>query len=216
MKGCNIHKVSLDVDAAMQKTSLMQHKRDGLMTEKKEDKTSDLPSFDPQGTESLKEIPARFLLGGLLRLSAEGRWSFQGEWIEHTGVCQFLQRQMRRTAEGTYWVINGPQRVTVEIEDAPYLIREVYEQDDVLWGRLSDGSREILRLECLYASEDAVLYAEVKVGEAGASEGEGHRARFSREAIGQISAWLEEDSGGRLGVGYRERFYPLLREKRSG
>lgn len=187
-----------------------ENQKENKMIEKhQKEKTSDLPSFDPQETESIHEIPARFLLGGLLTLKADGRWFFQGEWIEHAGVCQFLQRQMRRTAEGTYWVINGPQRVTVEIEDAPFVVREVYEQDGALWGRISDGSRESLRLESLQAAQDTALYLDVKFGEAGAHEGEGHRARFSREATAQISTWLGEDPAGRLGISYQEQFFPI-------
>ncbi|MCB9640516.1 MAG: DUF2946 family protein [Myxococcales bacterium] len=172
--------------------------------------SSDLPPFDPQGTESIESIPSRFLLGGLITLKDDGRWFFRGEWIEHAGVCHFLQKQLRRTAEGEYWVVNGPQRVMVQVEDAPYIVREVREAErGEVWIRLSDGSQEKLRPETLHSHGEDRLYATVKWGEAGAQEGEGHIARFSREAVAQLATWLVEDEAGRLGLSIQERFFPI-------
>ena len=171
-------------------------------------RSDDLPPFDPQEQESITAIPARFLLAGLLHLDAEGRWSVGGEWIEHRGACLFLQKQLRRTAEGSYWVVNGPQRVLVEVEDAPYRIREVHWRDGAAWLRLSDESEEMLDPASLRLEGEDRLYAVVKRGKAGALEGEGHQARFSRGALAQMSEALVEEEG-EMGFLMQGRVYRL-------
>jgi hypothetical protein len=171
-------------------------------------RSDDLPPFDPQEQESITSIPSRFLLAGLLHLDAEGRWWVDGERIEHRGACLFLQKQLRRTAEGSYWVVNGPQRVLVEMEDAPYRIREVHWRDGEAWLRLSDESEEMLDPASLRLEGEDRLYAMVKRGKAGALEGEGHQARFSREALAQVGEALVEEEG-EMGFLMKGRFYRL-------
>lgn len=158
-----------------------------------------LPTYHPTAPESEAEIPSHFLVDGLLSLKQDGRWLFKGGEIDHHGLCSFLLRQLRLTIEGEYWVVNGPQRAFVEVEDTPYLVQAVVIGKDgtppVL--RLNDGSEEPMRPAVIRQNPDnEMLYTEVKCGEAGAPDGRWHRARFSRNAVNQLLPLLAEDAEG--------------------
>jgi hypothetical protein len=163
---------------------------------------SDLPDFDPQGTESVGSIPDRFLLGGLLALQADGTWTFRGEPITHQGVCSFLARQLRRTAEGQYWVVNGPQRVFVEVEQAPFFVTllEVDEEQGRIGIRLNDKSEETLRLDTLFRDQNEVLFVRVKQGQAGASAEDSHVACLLRHVVISLESLLDVDEAGHVVV----------------
>jgi len=176
-----------------------------------EQRSPDLPSFEPQGTEQISSIPERFLVGGVLGLRADGRWTFRGELIDHKGVCDFLARQLRRTEEGPYWVVNGPQRVLVEVEDAPYFVTLLHVDPgaETMVIRLNDRSEEPLLLETLFRGPDELLYAGVKEGEAGAAPGERHVARFLRTAVMPLEPYLIELDDGGVGLAFGGRRYAI-------
>ena len=169
---------------------------------------SKLPSFEPKETESVKEIPENFLVDGYLSLTAEGQWLFKGDKIEHKGIQLFLSKQLQRTKEGSYWVVNGPQRVFVELEDAPFIVVYVRITNDRLELFLNDGVFEYLDPTTLYVNEEDILYGLVKKGQAGAASDEGHRARFSREAVFQLEPFLQE-SNEQIGLKINNIFYPI-------
>lgn len=174
----------------------------------------DLPSFDPQETEHITDIPPRFLVDGYLKLRADGAWLFKGDKIDHPGLQAFLSRQLRRTEEGKYWVVNGPQRALVELEDAPYVVKRLlFATDDPTTSpmtlRLNDGTEEPLDPTDLFANEEGVLYVSVKEGQAGAHEDEAHIARFSSPALMDIEPLLIEQPDGTIALQHNQRTYPL-------
>lgn len=79
-------------------------------------------------------VPACY---GWLALDARGAWRMgQGkrEPVRHAGLAAFLARNYVATPQGEWFVQNGPQRVYVELERAPYVARH----DGSLW-RLHTG-----------------------------------------------------------------------------
>lgn len=137
------------------------------------------------------------MVEGVLRLTAEGEFRFRDEPIRHPRLRAWLHRQLRRTEEGDYWVVNGPQRVRVEIEDTPFVVRHVHPlATEDLELELADGRREPLSEAGLQLRTDGHLLAEVRVGEAGAPAGRGHPARLLRGAVHDLQAWLTETSDG--------------------
>ena len=65
-------------------------------------------------------VPACY---GWLSLDRRGQWRMQGETVTHTGLASFLNRQYGHDADGNYFVQNGPQRVFVELEYTPWVLR---------------------------------------------------------------------------------------------
>jgi hypothetical protein len=67
-------------------------------------------------------VPAVF---GWLRLDGRGRWWLKTARLEHAATVAFFGRNYARDGGGRYFVQNGPQRVYVAFDKAPYVVRRV-------------------------------------------------------------------------------------------
>lgn len=170
-----------------------------------------IPSYDPQGSESISEIPERFLLTDFLSLTALGQWMFRGEPVEHPGVCAFFAKQLRRTEEGQYWVVNGPQRAFVTLEGAPFFITRltVDVQEHTIQAQLNDGSEEPLDLASLTRDHQEWVYADVKRGQAGVAPYEAHRALITRTAIMELESLLTVTPDDRIALDWNGTLWPI-------
>lgn len=65
-------------------------------------------------------VPACY---GWLSLDRRGQWRMRGEPVTHAGLGAFLGRQYGRDEDGNYFVQNGPQRVFVELDYTPWILR---------------------------------------------------------------------------------------------
>jgi hypothetical protein len=86
---------------------------------------------------ALKKWPNVPACVGWLALDARGDWYMRDERIQHAGrfpavkgsriehemLRGFIERNYDRTAEGDWYFQNGPQRVYVELEAAPWIWR---------------------------------------------------------------------------------------------
>lgn len=77
-------------------------------------------------------VPAVF---GWLALTARGEWRLKGERVEHAGLGAFFSRNYEHDERGRYFVQNGPQRIFVELQCAPYVAKREAET----WQRVPDG-----------------------------------------------------------------------------
>lgn len=77
-------------------------------------------------------VPAVF---GWLALSARGEWRLKGERVAHPGLSGFFGRNYEHDQDGRYFVQNGPQRIFVALQAAPYAAR----RGGGGWQRLPDG-----------------------------------------------------------------------------
>ena len=65
------------------------------------------------------DVPAVF---GWLRLDQRGRWWIAGEKVQNPAICQFIGRNYLADEQGRYLFQNGPQRVFVSIDIAPWVV----------------------------------------------------------------------------------------------
>jgi hypothetical protein len=77
-------------------------------------------------------VPAVF---GWLSLTARGEWRLKCERVAHPGLASFFARNYEHDEQGRYFVQNGPQRIFVELQLAPYAAK----RQDNGWQRLPDG-----------------------------------------------------------------------------
>lgn len=77
-------------------------------------------------------VPAVF---GWLSLTARGEWRLKGERVAHPGLASFFARNYEHDEQGRYFVQNGPQRIFVELQLAPYAAK----RQGNGWQRLPDG-----------------------------------------------------------------------------
>jgi len=59
---------------------------------------------------------------GWLRLDRRGQWLIKDETIANATVRDFISRNYLRTHDGAYAFQNGPQRVFVELDYAPWIV----------------------------------------------------------------------------------------------
>lgn len=77
-------------------------------------------------------VPAVY---GWLALTARGEWRLKGERLAHAGLTEFFSRNYESDERGCYFVQNGPQRIFVALQAAPYAAR----REESGWRRVPDG-----------------------------------------------------------------------------
>ena len=65
-----------------------------------------------------------------LSLDRRGDWRLQGERVSHRGLIDFMNRQYGADEHGAWFVLNGPQRVFVDLAVTPWVFRR--QGDDFL------------------------------------------------------------------------------------
>jgi hypothetical protein len=133
----------------------------------------------------------------------DGWWYANDERIQNRRINTLFSKHLRKTSAGTYEIAIGWDRVTVDIDDAPYVVTRVTgnpEQGFIL--QLNDESEEALDPATLHVGKDDVLYCQVKNRE--------HRARFSRPAYYQLTMHVKEDAAtGVFVLHLGESTYPI-------
>jgi hypothetical protein len=75
---------------------------------------------DCSGMLRWPNVPACY---GWLSLDRRGQWRMRGEAVTHAGLANFLNRQYGHDEHGNYFIQNGPQRVFVELDYTPWVLR---------------------------------------------------------------------------------------------
>ncbi|MBB3255291.1 hypothetical protein F4827_000501 [Paraburkholderia bannensis] len=105
---------------------------------------------------------------GWLRLDARGHWRLRDEAdqlqgapgtpVRHEALNAFISRNYERGADGQWYFQNGPQRVYVELEYTPWVVRLAKAQDGAL--ELTDHTGNAFEPAAVYIDEQgSVLFA---------------------------------------------------------
>lgn len=75
---------------------------------------------------------------GWLLLDRRGHWRLRQEIIQHKALAAFIGRNFLADDEGRWFFQNGPQRVWVQLDAAPWVVRlghtaQLYTQADTLY-----------------------------------------------------------------------------------
>lgn len=97
-------------------------------------------------------VPAVY---GWLRLDARGQWWLRDSLLKQAAMVEFFRRNYARDGEGRYYVQNGPQKVFVALEAAPYVARR---HGDV-WDLMPDMAADRARMAWL--DEEGRLFVEL-------------------------------------------------------
>ena len=79
--------------------------------------------MDPEVVAAMARWPGVPRVRGWLRLGARGQWLLRGEPIGNEALRAFIGRNYQADAQGCWYFQNGPQRVDVELERAPWIVR---------------------------------------------------------------------------------------------
>jgi hypothetical protein len=113
------------------------------------------------------DVPAVF---GWLQLTARGEWRIQGEPIGNEAIRSFIARNYTHDAEGRWLFQNGPQRVYVTLEIAPWVYR-----DDGREGLITHTGRVPTELRAAAVLEDGRLILETELGVGNIDDRDTHR-----------------------------------------
>jgi len=143
-------------------------------------------------------VPAVY---GWLQLNARGQWRIRGEPIGNAAIREFIGRNYGADRHGNWFFQNGPQRVYVELELAPLIIR--------LDGTVlhSHVGAVVNRLDEVRADEHGRLYFMTEHGPGALDDRDAPAlAERLRDASGRVlneaalEAWLGDRATMRLAV----------------
>lgn len=114
---------------------------------------------------------------GWLGLDARGDWylrdepaqaaglfpQVKGNRIEHAGLLGFIQRNYEADARGCWYFQNGPQRVYVELEAAPWVFRLQQGLDPAHW-QLSTRDGRSAQLRAAWLDDGGRLFLDCDIG----------------------------------------------------
>ncbi len=79
--------------------------------------------MDPSVLAAIAKWPDVPDVFGWLSLSARGEWRLRGAPIANPAICEFIGRNYAADERGRWFFQNGPQRVYVTLELAPWVYR---------------------------------------------------------------------------------------------
>ena len=132
-----------------------------------------------------------------ISINKEGLWYYNGRQIIHPTVLRLFNDGLSRRDDGMYVLEVDGDRTTVEVEDAPIVVRgvmPVMDQDDDLVGfilALSDDTKEALDPETLNINEKNIPYCMVK--REGLNAPRGLPARFASKAYYSLAEHIRHD-----------------------
>jgi uncharacterized protein len=82
-----------------------------------------------------------------MRIAADGRWFHQGGEITRPAMIRAFSSLLRRDADGGHWLVTPQEKLTIAVEDAPFIAVEVQ----------VDGSGDDRTLAFRLNSDDLVI-----------------------------------------------------------
>ena len=125
---------------------------------------------------------------GKLVLSRDGCWRHDGDLVTHQGVSSYFNRYLRYSEVHRSYVLEVDGKcVSVEVEDAPYFVLSLHQDEAKFYLSLSNQKEEVLDLNTLSIGVDNSIYCLVQAGQ--------HLARFSRSAYQGLIPYIQEEDG---------------------
>jgi uncharacterized protein len=144
---------------------------------------------------------------GKISFRRDGNWYSDQERIDNPRIALLFSKSIRRNPDGSYYLQVAEERAPIAVEDTPYVVKTVEDNDGEFVLVTNDDEREPLDPSTLEVGGDNVLYCRVKEGQ--------FRARFLRPAYYHLSNHFLED-GGTFSIAVRGRRFPIrMREANS-
>jgi len=141
-----------------------------------------------------------------IRFGRDGEWYSDGERIANTRIADLFSRSIRRRAEGRYELVAGDERAAIEVEDTPFVVRQI--EGDARSGFtvvLNDGTHEPLDPATLAIGADNALYCRVKEGE--------EEARLLRPAHYTLAGFVRATRDGGFALECAGDVIPIRRRR---
>jgi len=127
-----------------------------------------------------------------LRIDREGVFHHDDARVEHPKLAAALHTWIaRHPDDGRYILTNGYDWTYFTVEDVPFFVRALREEDGDAVLVLSDGTEEPLEPSTVRAGDGGALYLQVKREQKGGP----FDAKLTRHAQSQLGPFLEEADG---------------------
>lgn len=73
----------------------------------------------------------------LMRIAADGRWYHDGGEITRPAMVRAFSSLLKRDADGGFWLVTPFQKLSIEVEDAPFIATDVADREGALSFRLN-------------------------------------------------------------------------------
>jgi len=135
-----------------------------------------------------------------LVIDKDGRWFQNGAEIIHPEIYRLFNELLEKGSDGGYLIRMGREICKVEVEDAPFVVKRLIEDNDApILIELNDGTQEAFDPKSFWIGEKNIPYSRVKNGI--------FHARFSRPAYYQLARHIVTDEN-------EEAFFLLLNGER--
>ncbi len=109
-------------------------------------------------------------------------WFQDGMPILHKRTYLYNNKLLQQDEQGRFFIDEGRGKVYVQVEDAPFIIKDIEKQNEDIYITLNDESTEVLSYENLFINEHNIPYTKVRNGM--------FNARFSRPAYYRLAELL--------------------------
>jgi len=113
-----------------------------------------------RGMAKWPNVPAVY---GWLALDRRGNWLIKGERIPNQLVTAFIGRNYARDARGCWYFQNGPQRVFVNLDYAPFVYR-IVSPDNAPLALEAHNGRPVRAVSGAWMDENGALLLETDIG----------------------------------------------------
>jgi uncharacterized protein len=138
---------------------------------------------------------------GRISFRRDGNWYTDNERIDNARIALLFSRSIKRNPDGSYYLQVAEERAAITIEDTPYVVKAVYEDDGGFVIVTNDNEHEPLDPATLEVGCDNVLYCRVKGG--------AFQARFLRSAYYHLSSNFFTDEGETFSLVVHGHRYPI-------
>jgi len=88
-----------------------------------------------------------------MRIAADGRWYHEGSKITRPAMVRAFASLLLKDGDGQHWLVTPTQKLSIEVEDAPFIAVDVKQDGDALAFRLNTD-------DLVIAGPDHPLHAE--------------------------------------------------------
>lgn len=141
-----------------------------------------------------------------LFINKEGKWFQNGAEIIHPRIRRHFISLLQKSPEGRYYLRMGREVCDVEVEDAPFVVVSVWEdQGQSLQIELNDGSLEQFHPDRSWIGKENIPYCMVRE--------RAFHARFSRPAYYQLARYIMSEGEDFFFVIAGERFPVIYKDE---
>ncbi len=143
-----------------------------------------------------------------MRITRDGRWFHEGSPIERHNMIRLFSTILRREQDGSHVLVTPAEKLTIEVEDAPFIAVEVKSegngQERKLAFRLNTG-------DMLVAGPSHPLRFAEREGEPAPYVGVrgGMEARIARAPYYELAEMALEEAGAPLGLWSDGQFFAM-------